>query len=128
LIDLILRYEGNKLVIRVLADKPEGGINLGECAVLNRALSGMLEERKLIEENYLLEVSSPGLDRSLKNSKDFLRCKNKEVVFFLNEMVDGKLEWQGKVTDANEGKVIIGVKGKIVEIAFNQINKARLVI
>jgi ribosome maturation factor RimP len=142
LIDLISRYEGDKLVLTILADKPQGnglasfgqshrpqgGITLGECALLNRQLSNLLEEKNIIEGDYVLEVSSPGLDRNLKAQKDFLRCLNKEVVFFLNDLVEGKCQWQGKVNKTTEDSVFIEEAGKTLEIPLVKINKARLVI
>ncbi len=128
LIDLISRYEGNKLVLRVLMDRPEGGITLGECALFNRQLSNLLEEKNIIEGNYVLEVSSPGLDRDLLTQKDFLRCLNKEVVFFLNDLIDGKCQWRGIVKKVSEASVTIEDAGKVLEIPLIKINKARLVI
>jgi len=156
LIELICRYEGNNLVLRILADRPEGhglassgqshrqegGITLGECALANRQLSELLEEKNIIEGNYVLEVSSPGLDRCLKRQKDFLRCLNKEAVFFLNDLVGGKCQWQGVISKVDDQSVFIGrPQGhglasdsqshnaeQLLEIPLIKINKARLVI
>lgn len=128
LIDLIYRYEGNKLILTVLADKPEGGITLGECALFNRQLNGRLEEKNIIESDYILEVSSPGLDRDLLTRKDFLRCKNKEAVFYLKDLVSAKLQWQGIINKVDESGVTIENAGEFLEIPLIKINKARLVI
>jgi len=128
LIDLICRQEGRKLIIRILADHPQAGITLDECAMLNRRLGELLDEKDIISCEYILEVSSPGLDRSLKRQKDFLRCLDKEVVFFLNDFIDGKCQWQGVVTKADEACVFIQVSEKIIEIPLTKINKAQLVI
>lgn len=128
LIDLIFRYEGNKLVLRILADRPEGGITLGECALLNRQLSQLLEEKNIIEGNYVLEVSSPGLDRPLKTNKDFSRSVNKEAVFFLNDLVSDKCQWQGVISKVDGVSVFIDRSGQILEIPLIKINKAQLVI
>ena len=65
LIDLISRPEGKRLFLTVLADKPQGGITLQECALLCRQLKNLLEEKNIIDGDYVLEVSSPGLDRLL---------------------------------------------------------------
>ncbi|MDP2927789.1 MAG: ribosome maturation factor RimP [Candidatus Omnitrophota bacterium] len=128
LIDLICRYEGNNLILRVLVDKPEGGITLGECALLNRQLGDLLEEKNIIEGDYVLEVSSPGLDRPLKRQKDFLRSLNKEAVFFLNDLVNGKCQWQGVISKVDQATVSIQAPGEILEIPLIKINKAQLVI
>jgi ribosome maturation factor RimP len=128
LIDLICRQEGRKLIIRILADYPQDGITLDECAMLNRRLGELLDEKNIIPCEYILEVSSPGLDRSLKRKKDFLRCLNREVVFFLNDFIDGKCQWQGVVAKADEACVFIQSAEKIIEIPLTKINKAQLVI
>ncbi len=128
LIDLILRYEGSKLILTVLVDRREGRITLGDCALLNRQLGLIFEEKNLIDRDYILEVSSPGLDRPLKTQKGFLRCLNKEVVFFLNDLIDGKIQWQGLVNNVDEKSVFIQHDGQILEIPLTKINKAKLVI
>ena len=128
LVDLIIRPEGGKLVLRVLADKPEGGIILRECALANRKLLALLEAENIIDCDYLLEVSSPGLDRCLKTEKDFLRCKNKEVVFFLSDMLLGKCQWQGTVEKVSQTSVFIINREQNLEIPLIKINKAQLVI
>jgi ribosome maturation factor RimP len=142
LVDLFFNQEGRKLILRILVDKPagnglastsqshkpEGGITLGQCALLNRQLGVLLEEKNIIAGDYILEVSSPGLDRRLSTQKDFLRCLNKEVVFFLNDLVNGKCQWQGLVSKVDERSVFIQNSGQILEIPLVKINKAQLVI
>lgn len=128
LVDLICRHEGESLVLGILVDTPGGGITLGECALVNRQLSALLEEKNIIVGNYVLEVSSPGLDRSLKTQKDFSRCLNKEAVFFLNDLAGGKCQWQGVISKVDDQSVFIDNAGKILEIPLIKINKARLVI
>ncbi|MCX5711156.1 MAG: ribosome maturation factor RimP [Candidatus Omnitrophica bacterium] len=126
LIDLILRNEGNGLVLRVLADRPEGGINLDECGALNREIGALLDEKNLIESSYILEVSSPGLDRPLRTKKDFSRATGKKVKFFLNDLVDGKLEWGGIITGVNNESVFINSGISALEIPLARIVKAKL--
>ena len=128
LIDLIHRSEGKRLILTFLADKPHGGITLQECALLCRQLKNLLEEKNIIEGDYVLEVSSPGLDRTLKRQKDFLRSLNKEVEFFLNDLVNGKCQWQGVISKVDEVTVFIQTPGEILEIPLIKINKAQLVI
>lgn len=82
LVELICNYQGRDLFLRLLVDKPEGGIIIKECAEVNRRLSAMLNEANILEQSYILEVSSPGLDRPLSSKNDFIRCLNKEARFF----------------------------------------------
>jgi ribosome maturation factor RimP len=127
-VDLIFRNDANKLILRILVDKPAGGITLGECAVVNRRLNDLLAEKNIIDGDYILDVSSPGLDRDLKSQKDFLRCMNKEVVFYLNDLIDGKCQWQGLVRKVDQMNVFIDNLGVVLEIPLININKARLII
>ncbi|MCK9594495.1 MAG: ribosome maturation factor RimP [Candidatus Omnitrophica bacterium] len=129
LVELICRYEGPKLALRVFADKPEGGINMDECAEANRALGRILEEGDLIKESFVLEVSSPGLDRVLRTTADFCRVVNKKVKFFLSEPVNGKIEHDGVVRQADPEAVdILTVKEEAVRIPLAKINKARRIL
>ncbi len=128
LVDFICRIQGQKLILTVLADKPSGGISLSECAQVCRQLNNLLEEKKLMERDYTLEVASPGLDRALKSEKDFLRVLNKEVIFFLKDLVSGKCQWQGVVRQVQAQVVFIQVGQQSLEIPISKISKAQLVI
>lgn len=126
LVDLICRDESNRLVLRILVDKV-GKITLGECALVNRKLGNLLAEKNIIASDYVLEVASPGLDRNLKTQRDFLRCINKEVVFYLNDLINDKCQWQGVVNKVDNINVWIENAGEILEIPLLKINKAKLV-
>jgi ribosome maturation factor RimP len=128
LVEFTHRYEGRDLVLRLFVDKPEGGITMDECASLNRSLGELLDEKDIIPVRYILEVSSPGFDRPLMSRKDFMRCLNKQAVFFLNEPVDGKLQVQGRITSAGDTSVFIDDSGQVLEIPLTKINKAKLII
>jgi ribosome maturation factor RimP len=127
-VDMIYRRQGTGLFLGILLDRPEGGISLGECAKINREVSAKLDESDILEENYVLEVSSPGLDRPLKTAEDFLRCLNKQVRIFLNTAVEGKIEVQGIIRKADELTVYVGENGKTLEIPLSHINKGKQVI
>lgn len=128
LVDFIYRYEGRNLFLRILVDRPEGGITLEECAEFNRQISGILDERGILKERYILEVSSPGLDRPLKQKNDFLRCLNRKARFFLNEPVNGKIELQGVIEKVEGDAVYIGIDKEALKIPLAKINKAKQVI
>ena len=128
LVELICRYQGRDLSLRVLADKPQGGINLEECACLNNVISQILNERDFLKERYILEVSSPGLDRPLKIKSDFLRCINRKVKFFLNEAVKNQIEWDGVIVKVQDDAVDIDIEQEILQIPLFKINKAKQII
>jgi len=125
LVDLIYRYEGKNLILRILADRPEGGIRLDECARLNNEIGMILDEKNLLQERYLLEVSSPGIDRPLKTKDDFARCMNRRIRFFLHELVKGKMELEGVINKLENESVYIDIGTEIVEIPLPKISKAK---
>ena len=128
LVDFIFSRVGSGLLLGLFIDRSEGGISLGECSLLNRLIRQILDENNLFSgEQYTLEVSSPGIDRSLKTKEDFMRCLNKQVVFFLNDLINGKCEWKGAISRVNEVAVFIDQAGEILEIPLIKINKAKLV-
>lgn len=125
LVDLIYRYEGRGLVLRVLVDIPEGGISIGDCASLNKALSAFLDEKNILQQNYILEVSSPGLDRPLKTKQDFSRCLNRKARFFLREPIEGKLEHAGIISRVEDETVYVDIGRRIIEIQLSKITKGK---
>jgi len=125
LVELIHHQEGKNLVLRVLVDRPEGGINLGECSLLNQEIGKILDLSDCLDRSYLLEISSPGIDRPLKRKEDFARCINKRARFFLSEPLEGKLEWAGQIQGVEDQRVLIDT-GKIkLEVPLSKINKAK---
>lgn len=128
LVDIIYRHEGRDLILRVLADRPEGGITVGECANLNERISNLLDEKDILQTRYVIEVSSPGLDRALNTKNDFLRCINRRTRFFLNESINGKIELEGLISKVENDSVYIEFRNEIIEIPLTKINKAKQVI
>lgn len=128
LVDLLLIRQGRELSLRVLVDKPEGGISLGECASLNSEIGNLLDEKGVMEESYVLEVSSPGLDRPLSTKADFLRCVGREARFFMRTPLEGKLEFEGRIEKADDTHVYVYTRGATVALALADIAKAKQII
>jgi len=128
LIELIYRFEGKGMILRLFVDKPGGGISLGECACLNRGIGDMLEEKQIMDSQYMLEVSSPGLDRPLRSHKDFSRSVSKTVKCFLKEPINGKIEWDGMIMAVSGTLVSLQTKQGTLELPFEKINMAKPII
>lgn len=94
LVDVEFVKEGSNYYLRAYIDKP-GGITIDDCEVVSRRLSDLLDETDFISEAYILEVSSPGLDRPLKKEKDFQRSLGKDVEVRFYRAVDGVKEIEG---------------------------------
>jgi ribosome maturation factor RimP len=128
LVDLDIIYEGQRFILRILTDHPEGGINLEECSYLNQKIGQLLDEKNLINQSYILEVSSPGLDRPLKTEQDFKRCINKEIILYTHQPVKGKKEIQGFIRGIKENNLLLEIEGQILDIPFEYIIKAKQII
>lgn len=128
LVDLIYRYEGRDLVLRILVDKPEGGITIDECSYLNKDISLILDEKGALERSYILEVSSPGLDRPLKTEKDFLRCLDRKARLFLKKAIDGKVEMEGVIIKVEGELLHIETEGKSIAMPLAGIAWAKQII
>jgi ribosome maturation factor RimP len=121
-------FGGREKTLRLLVDKKTGGITLAECASINRLAGEAIEASGIIDEGYLLEVSSPGLDRPLKGRADFLRCLDKKVKVFLRDPVEGKWEIEGLIRSADEQAVLIESQGLSCRIGLDNILKANQVV
>ena len=128
LVEMKYFYQADALVLIILADRPQGGITLQECTELNKSISIILDEKNILQERFILEVSSPGLDRPLVRKEDFLRCRNKEVRFFLNEPMNEKMELQGKISKVEDDAVYIAMQEEILKVPLIRITRAKQVV
>ncbi len=94
LVDVEWVKEGSNWYLRLYIDK-EGGITVDDCEVVNREFGEILDEKDYISENYIFEVSSPGLDRPLKKEKDFARSIGKDVEVRLYKPINKTKEYVG---------------------------------
>ena len=130
LIELKVSGHKNDIQIQITADKPSGGISIGECAILNKSLVAAIENESFLPpEIFSLELSSPGLDRPLVTHKDFVRVKDFELHFWLHTAVNGKKEIEGVLIDVGAADLTILVKGKAkIVLPLSTIIKGVLVI
>ena len=125
LVDIIFRREGKDSFLRILADRPQGGISLQDCAQLSNQIGVLLDREGLLYERYILEVSSPGIDRPLKTKDDFSRCVDKDAVFFLKEPIKGSLEIEARIVEVNIDAVKIKTDNNLMDIPLDSIVKAK---
>jgi len=128
LVELKMHRQNRQMFLRFFVDRPEGGITVKECANLNIEISRVLDEADLIQESFVLEVSSPGIDRPLVTAKDFRRVKNRKIKIYVSVPIENKLELEGSLVKVEGDKIIILVGEKQVNIPLDKINKARQVI
>ena len=111
-------------------DKEEVYVSTDDCEKVSRFLSEELDRLDPIEQNYYLEVSSPGLDRELIKEKDFIRLCGRLVDISLYKAIDGKKTYQGILKGLTEDNSIVITDEKEEEIEFprEQVAKARLAV
>ncbi len=101
---------------------------MDECARLNDKLSLLIDEKNILEERYILEVFSPGIDRPLVTKDDFLRCLNREARFFLKEAIKGKIELEGVINKIENEAVYIQRETETIEIPLPKISQAKQIV
>lgn len=122
--------EYNTFFLRIIIDK-EGGINVDDATKVSEMLSPLLDKEDYIKEEYMLEVSSPGIERELKTDDDLIKAVGEYVHISLYAKKDGIKEIEGYLTDINENITIDAlVKGRKKEYSFDkkEISKIRLAI
>ena len=126
LVEIILRVEGGRWILRVTIDC-EGGIQVHHCTKVSRELNVHLDVEDLIPVKYYLEVSSPGLDRLLKDESDFERFTGRLVKIKTNRSVAGRKKISGTIEGIEDGVVRVLLEDDILlEVPVEDISSARL--
>jgi ribosome maturation factor RimP len=126
LIDVSVARGKKRSVIRVVIDQPEG-ISHEECIAVSRKLSVLLDVADLFEERYVLEVSSPGLDRELKNASDFRRAVGKLVKLTLLEEISKQRRMIGRLLNFDEKCVKVELHdSETITVPLERIKKIQL--
>jgi ribosome maturation factor RimP len=113
-------------VLRVYVDRP-GGITLDDCAELSRRIGVLLDVEDLIPNQYVLEVSSPGIERPLFSERDYRRFRGREVRLTTIEKVENRRNFKGVIEDVGDGIVRLNCEGRLYEIPISGIKRGNLV-
>lgn len=129
LFDLQYRRQGRHWVLKVVIDKEDGYIGIDDCELVSREIEKELDKEDFIPSSYMLEVSSPGLDRPLRNEKDYKRFVGKLAKFVFNEPVEGLSSVVGWIKSVGEdGTLEITLKDtkKSLKVNLDEIKRANL--
>lgn len=118
LIDLEFVKEGANWYLRIYIDK-EGGVDIDDCEGVSRAFEAKLDAEDPIEQAYILEVSSPGIDRPLKKAADFEKYRGEIIDIKLYKALEGQKQFQGKLLGLEKEVISIEDDNNKV-IAFDQ--------
>ena len=113
--------------LRVFLDK-EGGVELDDCQRVSEQLSKVLDARNPIQQNYYLEVSSPGLDRPLKKPRDFQRNLGQEVEVSTYGPVQGQKQFVGKLVRADDTEIVLAMSGQELSVPRDKVAQVKLYV
>ena len=117
-----LRLQGGKTAtLQIMADRPEGGINVDDCADISTAVSATLDVEDPLEDAYHLEVSSPGIDRPLTRLKDFATFEGYDARLETNQPIDGRKRFKGVLAGVDGDEVLLNIeeRGETVTVGLN---------
>lgn len=126
LADLDLKTGGRDGLLRIFIDKAEG-IGIEDCEAVSRQVSAILDVEDPLPGNYTLEVSSPGLDRTLTKPDHFRRFMGQDVKVKLRFPLAGRRNFRGALAAADEDKIEVEVDGELHSLPLATIESARLV-
>jgi len=130
--DVEFRGGGKARMLRIFIDKPEG-VTHEDCANVSREVGTILDVEDAVPGSYTLEVSSPGLDRRLRNTSDYERFTGSLVKLQTREAVENQKHFEGRLTNLQDGRITLEIGGgkkhapRTVEIPLEQVEKANLV-
>ncbi|MFO1107107.1 MAG: ribosome maturation factor RimP [Amaricoccus sp.] len=119
---------GKRNTVQIMAERPEGWIEVEDCARISRAVSAVLDVEDPISGEYVLEVSSPGIDRPLTRLKDFERYDGYEVKIETSEMIDGRRRFRGTLRGIEDNEVLLEIPEGTIGLDFAWLSDAKLVL
>ena len=119
---------GAAKTLQVMAERPDGSMDVEGCATLSHALLDFIEAEDPIEGDYEIEVSSPGIDRPLTRLMDFSRWSGHEAKIELNAALDGRRRFRGLLLGLDGQDVMIRVDNSDIRFPFRAIANAKLVL
>ena len=119
---------GKTSTVQIMAETPEGGIDVNGCADISTAVSAVMDVEDPIEDNYTLEVSSPGIDRPLTRLKDFENWEGYEAKIETGELIDGQRRFKGQLAGVEGNEVLINIEQGTIGLNFDWLSDAKLVL
>ena len=116
--------ENGEFYLRIYIEK-DGGITLSDCEALSRRVSDLMDEKDPIKDPYFLEVSSPGLNRTLFTEEHYKRFIGREVMVKFTKSVDGKKNIKGILKEVNEDSIVVEAEN-LMNIPKDKIKSANI--
>ncbi len=124
---------GQSKIVQIMAEKPDGRIEVDDCARISTAVSAVLDVEDPIDDAYTLEVSSPGIDRPLTRLKDFDSWEGYEAKLETLDLIDGRRRFKGVLAGTEGDEILINVEGAesdpvTIGLKFEWLSEAKLVL
>lgn len=122
--------EANPPIVKILAERENGtGINADECGKISKSVSAILDVEDPMPNKYILEVSSPGINRPLVKKGDFDRFKGFDAKIKTDDFIQGRQGFRGKIIGLDkDDNVSLEMDGELFSIPFDTIDQANLVL
>ena len=127
LVDVEYKKLGKTWTLRIFIDSNQG-VTVDDCQKVSRQVADIIEIDDLISNPFVLEVSSPGLDRPLKKEKDFLRFKNKAIQVKTFSPMENRKIFHGTIQDCKNKILFLDEEGVSIEITLDKISQAKPII
>lgn len=123
-----IEWNAGRRTLQVMAERSDGaGMTVEDCAAISQALSPALDVEGAIAGGYILEVSSPGLDRPLVKPEHFARYVGRDARVETTEPVEGRRRFRGRIAGCVENRLRLEVEGRVFEVPLVAVRRARLV-
>jgi ribosome maturation factor RimP len=126
LVDVEYLSKHGRWVLVLYVDK-EGGVTIDDCARLSREIGDLIDVKDAIKHEYVLEISSPGLNRPLKKERDFVWATGKRVKVRMVEPVNGRRNFTGYLKNFEGGTLFVETEGSLVALPWIRVDRANLV-
>jgi len=126
LVDVEYFSNQGRWVLRLFIDK-DGGVTIDDCAKISGEIGDLIDVKDFIEHEYILEVSSPGLNRTLKKDKDFIRAVGKKVKVRMVAPLNNRRNFSGYLKDFKGGTLYLDMDDGTASLPLKGVDRANLV-
>ena len=119
---------GKESILQIMAQGPDGNIEVDACAKISTAISATMDVEDPILDAYTLEVSSPGIDRPLTRLKDFAKWEGFEAKIETDELIDGRRRFKGQLSGVEGDEILITIAEGTIGLKFEWLSDAKLVL
>ena len=119
---------GKSTTLQIMAERPDGGIDVNDCSKISTEVSAILDVEDPIEAEYALEVSSPGMDRPLTRLKDFAAWEGFEAKIETTELIDGQRRFKGMLRGIDGNEVLVEIQQGTIGLDFEWLSDAKLIL